>query len=854
MRTNLIQSYINGTPAVQQYNSDRVAKDFDVNKELANRTFIKPLPSNGRLVRNTIFDFPSEIYKDAKYNLKAFHHAVKGEANDHELGRLNDLSMKLGGLSIATYLFSRKQTPLTKIMEFVGFGAFFGAMDIWPKLALQLPAYLIHGVNIRQEYEDSYGRKKMFYQDHQFIPWDLYSEDEINKIGNRLGVPKNIPNRREFIQEKMRKIALQNNTMWMLTSGFATPIMSGLICSTLTNTIAKHQGEMINKKADKLLVNFSQEIKKYDFSENSQALDKILTQNADKPITPEVFEQIHSNLSEGLDLVTSTELRKDLNSMIPTVNSFNIDEESLENLSKSLKKNFENIPLTEEEFAKIIPDKDSIVRAFSENGLIKTNLKDFSDHSKLLQNLLDERVNKFIENNPDSVNAKKLKFAMKKLVHSPEHGVDSALTSLFKFKPAAILSSDITETLKNVSGILNEFKSKNAVLDKFAYIKTAQAPETVLANSWNELSASLLKSLQFTPEEISSSRLDREIVGEILRDKIENIVSDDATYNKVVKDLQNHLSELQTKMASIDGSKDDAGNLYKSLVNTSFGDTADSLRKSNMQLTADRLVGKYGDPKTSLKETQLSFVTDRIRGVKSSFYRILNTLDVYHRISKVEYVDALHAGIPRGVKEELVELCKGLLIEGHTSDYAVKFHMLRNPEIMPQNLDDEARREFYSQIQTKNGKVINKFFNKELNLEEGVELANDKRFFESAMKLMYDGDIHPDTLATIKDSVFFEDFMNYRRSVLDYLGGDRYFAKPNHLVNGRAVDSSSEFKFLLMGCAPDQMFTKLCRQKFNSDVWLKTFGKLGGAVLGVTVLSQFLMGRMKAPKVSKENN
>ncbi|MBD5403068.1 hypothetical protein HDR58_09810, partial [bacterium] len=220
MRTNLIQSYVNNSSAIQQYNSDKVVKEFDVNKELANRTFIKPLPSNGKLVRNNIFDAPSEFFKDMKYDLRALKHSLKGEANDHELGRLNDMGMKVGGLAIATYLFSRKSTPLTRIMEFVGLGSFFAAMNIWPKLALQLPAYLIHGFNIRQQYEDNYGRKKMLYQDHQFIPWDLYSDAEINKIGNRLGVPKDIPNRREFIQEKMRKIALQNNTMWMLTSGF----------------------------------------------------------------------------------------------------------------------------------------------------------------------------------------------------------------------------------------------------------------------------------------------------------------------------------------------------------------------------------------------------------------------------------------------------------------------------------------------------------------------------------------------------------------------------------------------------------------------------------------------------------
>ena len=55
---------------------------------------------------------------------------------------------------------------------------------------------------------------------------------------------------------------------------------------------------------------------------------------------------------------------------------------------------------------------------------------------------------------------------------------------------------------------------------------------------------------------------------------------------------------------------------------------------------------------------------------------------MYHRISKVENVESvLNSSMPRGVKEELVEMCKQLLIEGRTSDYAVKFHSFRYPEL-----------------------------------------------------------------------------------------------------------------------------------------------------------------------------
>ena len=198
MTTNLIQSYIANKPtggypnkpsaaqAKVQNSPKKTMPDFDIQHELDNRTFIKPLEGKGRLIKGNIFNAPAIMVKDAIYDAKALKHAIRGEANDHELGKLNDVGLKLGGLAIAGYLFTRKQTPLTKGMEFVGLGSFLASMAIWPKIAIQLPAYLIHGVNVQKQYEDSFGRKKPFYQDPQFIPWDLYSDKEIQKIGDRL--------------------------------------------------------------------------------------------------------------------------------------------------------------------------------------------------------------------------------------------------------------------------------------------------------------------------------------------------------------------------------------------------------------------------------------------------------------------------------------------------------------------------------------------------------------------------------------------------------------------------------------------------------------------------------------------
>ena len=126
MKTNLIQSYMNNTT------QDR---KLDIKYVLSNKTFIKPLPAKGHLVKSTILDSPATMVQDTLYDFKAIGKAIKGNANDHELGKINDLGMKLGGLAIAGYLMTKKQTPLTKAMELVGLTSFFAAMSVWPKLA-----------------------------------------------------------------------------------------------------------------------------------------------------------------------------------------------------------------------------------------------------------------------------------------------------------------------------------------------------------------------------------------------------------------------------------------------------------------------------------------------------------------------------------------------------------------------------------------------------------------------------------------------------------------------------------------------------------------------------------------------
>ena len=111
---------------------------------------VKPLPPVGHLVKDDPISGTKYFFKDIAYDMKALKDGFQGNANDHQLGRLNDVGLKLGGLGIATYLASRTTNPKAKIMEFVGLGAFLLSMDLYPKIAINLPARLRFGFDVNK--------------------------------------------------------------------------------------------------------------------------------------------------------------------------------------------------------------------------------------------------------------------------------------------------------------------------------------------------------------------------------------------------------------------------------------------------------------------------------------------------------------------------------------------------------------------------------------------------------------------------------------------------------------------------------------------------------------------------------
>ena len=854
MKTNLIQNFIHiqNTPP-----SKKEAPDFDIHHELANKTFIKPLNAQGRLVKSNILYAPADMIKSFAYDIKALKGSINGDANDHQLGKLNDLGMKIGGLGIAGFLFTKRQTPLTKTMEFVGLGSFFASMAIWPKLAIQLPARLIHGFNVQQQYEDSFGRKKPFYQDAQFLPWDLYSEKEIDKIGDRMGVPRNIQNRREFIQEKMKKIAIQNNTLWMLTAGFATPIMSALICNQLEKPLAKPLGEHRNNASNNILKKFAKASKNMQDNEIIHRVDKIISINQNKPLTDNLLTEISEAMATGYDPRVKAIIKSDLSKFIRTGSSV-INDNAVNSLAANVKKAFLDKGIDNNIVDSLIPEAEDLRKYFAiEKGSFGNEITT-KEQEKLFQEFTKDIRQKMLEynkNNPSNPITHNVHRKIINILMAPKNKnqIYKGLTQ----ERYAVLDTKNQKIIRAVSNAMNGLKADLNAIETYILHKVGQTAETTIANSWNKTIDLFVKDLKITPQQIAETRGDRMLTADLLHASLDNIAAEKPLYTKLTEDLISQIAELDKliKKSEIDdglfSNPEEVAKLDKQ-VEQIFNKFSGKITKipgasnGDMESILDYTMGARQSidtpvraEKWSLKNLYKTMAKDRLLGVKSTFFRILNTLDTYRRVAlgDMAHMSSIKK-LPRELKEQVVELTKCLGVSAHTADYLTKFFASRNPN---PNMTD------MSDIKLVNGKTIYKYFDRSV-ADGKINLPFDNRLFISAMGLSCNDPIATETEKAFgKNKALLNEFKEYRNQVFRKIGTYEYLESKLSKTKGSGLASSDKEMFNLVGAAMDEVVSNYGKQAYNTRKWMNIFAPAGATLLGITVLAQFFFGRMKPP-------
>lgn len=666
MTSNLIQNYINSNkqPEAQTKLQHTTAQN------------IRPEKPTGKLIKENIFQSSVSNIKDYGDTAKFMYNAaIKGEGKDYTVGRINDLTLKLGSLAIAGVLSVSKTSPVTKGMEFVGLGTWLAGMALWPKI-MGAPIKWLKGVDINQKYQNSEGDKKRFFLDSQYLPWDLYSDEEINKIGDKLKISKNIDGRRDAIQNKMKQIGIQSNTLAMLTAGFTTPIIASLLSDKIQKYVLTPATEIYRvSKTDAKLAEFNKNI------------EAVVSYIEDSPKTnantPNIITILHS---DGTFTKPSNILTANGNNIYINDHEIrDLSQDYIENLNQKFQSLFnKDIPALEE-LSEIIGEEDietltekekNELREFFEKRFVGTDLHEsilkyidgkssykdgntfLVDDAKIDFNALNDRlkskdkekvVKKLTESGLDAEKILKLlpenglldsgdKECLlieirKAVIDEIENGKNSEnLNPYEEAKKIGLYFDSLFEEhaeykvkskeIKELFNISDGFVKLKAEIKKFEETTIKNVADSKTANQWGEIPIKYLKAIGVSKEEIKELATDRIKIHELLAKHFQEMSNEDAqtAINKMAKIAGTAISGEETALKKLLQSLLNVKKLSFTIAKINhFDDLAEHIKdKSN--LYANKLKLKVMD-------------------TKSSFLRPIEALDIFRRDIKNEFID-----------------------------------------------------------------------------------------------------------------------------------------------------------------------------------------------------------------------
>lgn len=591
---------------------------------------IKPLDDKGKLLPSRIFGSPVEYVKDIKQDVLNIGKAAKGQANDHELGRINDLAMKAGSLGLAAYLFVKNPLKLSKAMEFAGFATFFGAMALWPKLTIQAPLKLRTGVDIHQKYIDSQGRKKMLHQDPQYDLTDMYSDKDLQRIGKKSHVSEDLPDRDRFIKQRAKKVAVQGNTLWMM-SAFSAPIVSALACNRLEKPLAKAFEKIdLVSSAYRMEKGASQgPIAKLKQFIDKNSINQFIRQNSDKVLDDKLISELSERIGGSANAASLQDAIKEELRLLK--NSFKVDESFVREAVSG------KIP--QEVFANLTEgQKTALDKAISEGSFkgIADVLSPLAAKTKHEQVQLNKTLVKILE-------------SAKKAKETPK-------------------LSQVSDKIKVLYSSVSGFAAEKGVLDKFINARVGDQSGTYIANQWGRVGDKLVKTLKLNSKELkalSQGNMD------ILTEKLSQLASNDIEYDKAINELMNLINDYESKTSGSFIAQ------VKQKAQDICAHASGDMKSKGMSQIADKVTSSA--QKGTIENVITVNAKERASGAQSSFYRLIQSLDLFRKAKEGK----LDQQIAKVLKEEgqkvdrsaidrIAKACQKVILTATTTDYIEK--------------------------------------------------------------------------------------------------------------------------------------------------------------------------------------
>lgn len=842
---------------------------------------VKPLPPKGHLIHDSLGNSVKYFFKDIAYDFKSVKNGFNGTANDHQLGRLNDVGLKVGGIGIATYLASQTTNPRARLMEYIGLGAFLTSMSIFPKLAINAPARLKHGFDIDKEYIDDQGRKKSVMQDSNYVPYDMYlaeiPSEDLEKIGDKMGIPRDIKNRNDVIKEQMKKISTQNNTLWMLTAGFATPIMTALMCCGLENYVVgpaleKARSAKYNKLiADMLKKTEGMKNGVEDLSNNhlSETVNKILSGYINQELPKEEFDNIYRLLREHLDANISEGLEADLTKLISTSanqgkEAVIINSETVTEIISTVKNSLggKNKKIFEEVLTPTEEELKAILKSFAhENADINKGFTTSIDNVEMIKKALKDLFNSKI--NSSEVAKKHLK-----AFNAQRDKILERISQSIKIQKSSLITQESIDQITNLAKIIGEFKENQKILAKCKSFKFEHAPETVLARTYSKFEKVLLKELNFSYKELSKMKESNEYTRQILDMKFNELAKDEARFVKTIEKLGKIISEMEFNLHGnnsemsyikdlICSIENNYNNTARRLANLN-GDIFDSTIKALVQEDISTLGNSMSSVSEifnflngsiesnvkhaegylenymrynsrgvgSSKQLEILRIFDRYQGVINSFNRIIHTMDVYKRALTPETFAEVLAGKNPEYVATVINKIKEDLLKAASADFTLKLDTINNPLLFK----DIMNAGWAAESGAANGVMQKGLVSNSTKEALGkIKRANGESVLELVQRYL----------------------SRFRNTIANNLND---FTKPHHTIDKGIMKEFANFEktrlafFNLVSQSPIDFVRGAANRKYSTQKWVRTVSAICGSVLGVTLLAQLGFGKLNNPQ------
>ncbi|MBE7702510.1 MAG: hypothetical protein E7Z89_00510 [Cyanobacteria bacterium SIG28] len=884
MAINPIQININNTKSVS-FKKKEYKSYLQAEGAVDTTNNVKPLPGKGHLIHDGISNKVKYFFKDIAYDFKSIKNAFNGTANDHQSGRLNDVGLKLSGIGIATYLASKTTDPRARLMEYVGLGAFLAAMDLYPKLAINKPAELIHGFEIDKQFIDDQGRKKSVYQDSNYIPYDLYrgeaKGESLEEIGDNMGIPKNIVNRNDLTREQTRKIATQSNTLWMLTA-CATPAMTALICRGLEEPLgygiqqvrnAKHNNR-ISKMLQKT-TNMTTDVNSIKTNGLSHTVENLISKYKGEELPQEVFEKISNLITKDIDANTSEGIKEDLARILRSgkngADSYVVNASSADNIVEAVKK---LVPKNNSDSVKnaLIPTKAEI-ETILEKYAPKSELEKGATLTK--ENISEFRteLSKLIESKTKSLSDVPADY-----LKNRSNSIVEGAANVLQTKKSNFVSENVLKDVVNFAKVIGDFKNNDKLLDSTKSFKFEFAPQTVIARSYNKFQDTLLKELKISYKDLKLMEESEKATAEIFDKKLTELCKDEARYNKTVKKLGKIISDMEIQLdgknadsshikdliTAIENNYNKTAQRLAELDSNKFKNTIDKLVKEDPKTLSNTVtsktdlrefldgirVDKYADINNikywseefghkgridyakhnakgigSSKNFVIDRIVDRYSGAKNSFYRTLHLFDVYKRAAN----PADFSANPE-YANELINKGKATLMTANSSEHTLKLNTINGAN-------------FYKDL-------FNTIWKPEDYTNSGIK---SKGFVTDTTKAALK-DVNEAASGNVLDR-FQQYIMRFKHIVGN---NDIDFTKPEHKLDTSVLnkyEKSAKTRlsiFNLVGQNPAEMLRNSAKNKYASTKWLRIMSVITAGIFSTAILAQFGFGKIRNPQNIKK--